>query len=205
MVYAVQGTLKRQSLFPKWGAEPQSQRTPNRGSDLGHRNSIVAVELCSLLNNKNTLRVCSAYNKQPNQYTRGKSLKSTIDFHQLCSLPPPKKKKKHLPFHMTGSSAPKQKNVHPWKLTCTQKRDYCSREYILQPVIFRGDVSFRGVPPEFCFCSLAGKTPPKGPFWSRSPDAHNRTFHKPPDRCCGLEGMGDPLGETPGCEPPERQ
>ena len=121
MVYAVQGTLKRQSLFPKWGAEPQSQRTPNRGSDLGHRNSIVAVELCSLLNNKNTLRVCSAYNKQPNQYTRGKSLKSTIDFHQLCSLPPPKKKKTS-PVSYDRKFCPKTKKCTPLKTNMYPKK-----------------------------------------------------------------------------------
>ena len=34
--------------------------------------------------------------------------------------------------------------VHPWKLTCPLKRDYFSREYIFQPLIFRGHVSFRG-------------------------------------------------------------
>ena len=35
-------------------------------------------------------------------------------------------------------------HVHPWKLTCPQKRDYFSREYIFQPLIFRGHVSFQG-------------------------------------------------------------
>ena len=34
--------------------------------------------------------------------------------------------------------------VHPWKLTCPLKRDYFSREYIFQPLIFRGHVSFQG-------------------------------------------------------------
>ena len=34
--------------------------------------------------------------------------------------------------------------VHPWKLTCPQKRDYLNRKYIFQPLIFRGHVSFRG-------------------------------------------------------------
>ena len=34
--------------------------------------------------------------------------------------------------------------LHPWKLTCPQKRDYFSREYIFQPLIFRGHVSFQG-------------------------------------------------------------
>ena len=35
-------------------------------------------------------------------------------------------------------------NLHPWKLTCPQKRCYFSREYIFQPLIFRGHVSFQG-------------------------------------------------------------
>ena len=34
--------------------------------------------------------------------------------------------------------------VHPWKLTCRLKSDYCSREYIFQPLIFKGHVSFQG-------------------------------------------------------------
>ena len=34
--------------------------------------------------------------------------------------------------------------LHPWKLTCPPKRDYFSREYIFQPLIFRGHVSFQG-------------------------------------------------------------
>ena len=34
--------------------------------------------------------------------------------------------------------------VHPWKLTCPLKKDYFSREYIFQPLIFRGHVSFQG-------------------------------------------------------------
>ena len=37
--------------------------------------------------------------------------------------------------------------IHPWKLTCPQKRDYFSREYIFQPLIFRGHVSFQGSKP----------------------------------------------------------
>ena len=41
--------------------------------------------------------------------------------------------------------------VHPWKLTCPLKRDYFSREYIFQPLIFRGHVSFQG---GTCFCFL---------------------------------------------------
>ena len=32
--------------------------------------------------------------------------------------------------------------LHPGKLTCPLKRDYFSREYIFQPLIFRGHVSF---------------------------------------------------------------
>ena len=35
--------------------------------------------------------------------------------------------------------------IHPWKPTCPLKRDYFSREYIFQPLIFRGHVSFQGV------------------------------------------------------------
>ena len=35
-------------------------------------------------------------------------------------------------------------DVHRWKLTCPLKKDYFSREYIFQPLIFRGHVS-RGV------------------------------------------------------------
>ena len=34
--------------------------------------------------------------------------------------------------------------VHPRKLTCPLKRDYLSREYIFQPLIFRGHASFQG-------------------------------------------------------------
>ena len=37
---------------------------------------------------------------------------------------------------------PKPTCLHPWKLTCPLKRDYFSREYIFQPLIFRGHVSF---------------------------------------------------------------
>ena len=33
--------------------------------------------------------------------------------------------------------------LHPGKLTCPLKRDYFSREYIFQPLIFMGYVSFR--------------------------------------------------------------
>ena len=33
---------------------------------------------------------------------------------------------------------------HPWKLTCPLKSDHSSREYIFQPSIFRGHVSFQG-------------------------------------------------------------
>ena len=35
-------------------------------------------------------------------------------------------------------------NLHPSKLTCPLQRDYFSREYIFQPLIFRGHVSFQG-------------------------------------------------------------
>ena len=34
--------------------------------------------------------------------------------------------------------------LHPRKLTCPLKRDYLSRVYIFQPLIFRGHVSFQG-------------------------------------------------------------
>ena len=34
--------------------------------------------------------------------------------------------------------------VHPRKLTCPRNRDYFSREYILQPLVFRGYVSSQG-------------------------------------------------------------
>ena len=34
--------------------------------------------------------------------------------------------------------------LHPWKLTCPNKRDHFSKEYIFQPLIFRGHVSFQG-------------------------------------------------------------
>ncbi len=34
--------------------------------------------------------------------------------------------------------------LHPRKLTCPLKRDYFRREYIFQPLIFRGLVSFQG-------------------------------------------------------------
>ena len=39
---------------------------------------------------------------------------------------------------------PSTLHIHPSKLTCPQKRDYFSREYIFQPLIFRGHVSFQG-------------------------------------------------------------
>ena len=43
-------------------------------------------------------------------------------------------------------SYPKSRGLylHPWKLTCPPKRDYFSREYIFQSLIFRGHVSFQG-------------------------------------------------------------
>ena len=34
--------------------------------------------------------------------------------------------------------------VHPRKLTCPRNGDYFSREYIFQPLVFRGHVSFQG-------------------------------------------------------------
>ena len=34
--------------------------------------------------------------------------------------------------------------IHSRKLTCPLKRDYFSKEYIFQPLIFRGHVSFQG-------------------------------------------------------------
>ena len=36
------------------------------------------------------------------------------------------------------------KAIHPRTLTCPLKRDYFAREYIFQPLIFRGHVSFQG-------------------------------------------------------------
>ena len=53
--------------------------------------------------------------------------------------------------------------VHPWKLTCPLKWDYVSREYIFQPFIFTGHVSFQGSNPCFlrtswiCMCFAKGK------------------------------------------------
>ena len=38
----------------------------------------------------------------------------------------------------------KPKALHPWKLTSPLKSDHFSREYIFQPSIFRGHVSFQG-------------------------------------------------------------
>ena len=35
-------------------------------------------------------------------------------------------------------------HIHPGKLTCPLKMDYFNRQYIFQPSIFRGHVSFRG-------------------------------------------------------------
>ena len=40
--------------------------------------------------------------------------------------------------------------LHPWKLTCPQKRDYFNRKYIFQPSFFRGYVSFQ----EMCYLFL---------------------------------------------------
>ena len=45
---------------------------------------------------------------------------------------------------ITPKWATKTKHLHPWKLTCPLKMDYFSREYIFQPLIFRGHASFRG-------------------------------------------------------------
>ncbi len=36
------------------------------------------------------------------------------------------------------------RHLHTRKLTCPLKRDYLNREYIFQPLIFRGHVSFQG-------------------------------------------------------------
>ena len=36
------------------------------------------------------------------------------------------------------------KDLLPWKLTCPLERDYFSREYIFQPLIFMGQVSCQG-------------------------------------------------------------
>ena len=38
----------------------------------------------------------------------------------------------------------KKMALRPWKLTCPLKRDYFSREYSFQPLIFRGHASFQG-------------------------------------------------------------
>ena len=64
---------------------------------------------------------------------------------------------KNITFQNVSSSYPnlagqqtKTKNMfdlhhlHPWKLTCPLKSDHFSREYIFQPSIFRGHVSFQG-------------------------------------------------------------
>ena len=46
-----------------------------------------------------------------------------------------------------------------WKQTCPLKRDYFSREYLFQPLIFRGhSLVFRGLDPLFCCCSQARTT-----------------------------------------------
>ena len=65
--------------------------------------------------------------------------------------------------------------VHPGKLTCPLKRDYFSREYIFQPLIFRGHVSFPGsnfVVPWFqTWPSRIGRsfTPGLDVWWTISP------------------------------------
>ena len=46
-------------------------------------------------------------------------------------------------FSKVGSFCLKMELLHPGKLTCPLKRDYFSREYIFQPLIFMGYVSFR--------------------------------------------------------------
>ena len=47
--------------------------------------------------------------------------------------------------HIGGICYPRLPNhLHPWKLTCPLKSDHFSREYIFQPSIFRGHVSFQG-------------------------------------------------------------
>ena len=43
-----------------------------------------------------------------------------------------------------GQMLKKSPGIHPRKLTCPLKRDYLRREYIFQPLIFRGHVSFQG-------------------------------------------------------------
>ena len=55
----------------------------------------------------------------------------------------------HLPrWHRKGMNPKylcvfvKFQGVHPRKLTCPLKRDYFNREYIFQPLIFKGHVSF---------------------------------------------------------------
>ena len=54
--------------------------------------------------------------------------------------------------------------VHPRKLTCPLKRDYLSREYIFQPLIFRGHVSFQG-----CSHRITEKKPNSAPNFASSP------------------------------------
>ena len=56
--------------------------------------------------------------------------------------------------------------LHPRKLTCPLKRDYFSREYIFQPLIFRGHVSFHGSNPwlRICFGRCTS-----GISWTHSP------------------------------------
>ena len=53
--------------------------------------------------------------------------------------------------------------IHPRKLTCPLKRDYCSREYIFQPLISRGHVSFQGskLPSSGCRISSINSITPK--------------------------------------------
>ena len=52
----------------------------------------------------------------------------------------------HVVFFLAGGDlfSCNSQPIHPWKLTCPLKMDYFSREYIFQPLIFRGHVSFRG-------------------------------------------------------------
>ena len=99
-------------------------------------------------------------------------------------------------------------SLHPWKLTCPQKRDYFSREYIFQPLIFRRhSLVFRGVtlknqpkpPPPTPKTSEARSVtsgpkstpPPRGlgsrPSWSIGSD-HKRSLGNPPTRVDGPVG-----------------
>ncbi len=52
--------------------------------------------------------------------------------------------------------------IHPRKLTCPLKRDYFTREYIFQPLIFRGHIRFQGIQPKWRFYVFFGCWTKKG-------------------------------------------